>query len=121
METLYEINDKPSAVRFPRGNGYGIEVMKDLFGTEFENNELPARGKALEIGKGRIVKLAAKQHDSVSQVGRKYRCTILSIGTRLHDSVLAARAIEKVTHVITLSYHIISYHGHIITILYHIT
>ena len=78
---------RPSAVRFPRGNGYGAEVLRDLFGTDLPNNELPVRGTPLEIGKGRIIKPRVE--------GKKYRVALLSIGTRLHDSVLAARAIEK--------------------------
>ena len=28
VETLYTINDKPSMIRFPRGNGYGPELLK---------------------------------------------------------------------------------------------
>ena len=78
--------NRPSAVRFPRGNGYGVEKIHDLFGTVFPNNELPARGTPLEIGKGRIVQ---KRNQ-----GKNYYISILSIGTRLCDSVLAARAIE---------------------------
>ena len=78
---------RPSAVRFPRGNGYGVDTIRDLFGTKFSNNELPARGTPLEIGKGRVVKSRTQ--------GKKYRVSLLSIGTRLHDSVLAARAIEE--------------------------
>ena len=89
VETLYSINDRPSAVRFPRGNGYGLQLIKDLFGTVFEGDELPTRGEILEIGKGRIVKRVA------GDKRLKYHVSILSIGTRLHDSVLAARAIEK--------------------------
>merc|ERR1711968_172249 len=82
-------NDRPSAVHFPRGNGYGLQLIKDLFGTVFEGDELPARGEILEIGKGRIVKRVT------GDKGLKYRVALLSIGTRLHGSVLAARAIEK--------------------------
>ncbi|MBT5187822.1 MAG: 1-deoxy-D-xylulose-5-phosphate synthase [Kordiimonadaceae bacterium] len=53
----------PSAVRYPRGEGIGVE--------------LPAIGKALEIGKGRIVR-EGKQ------------IAILSLGTRLEESLKAA-------------------------------
>lgn len=83
---MYLIDDKPSAVRFPRGNGYGAEVLKDLFGTDMVNGELPARGTPLQIGKGRIVKKA--------ETGKKYRVAVLSIGTRLVESVMAARSVE---------------------------
>jgi 1-deoxy-D-xylulose-5-phosphate synthase len=58
VETAYTINDRPSAVRFPRGSGYGAEKLKDIVGSTNlkENNELPTRGAVLPIGKGRIVK-----------------------------------------------------------------
>ena len=50
------------------------------------SGDLPHRGKALEIGKGRIVKEGLK--------GRKYVATIVSLGTRMVDSIYAARTIE---------------------------
>jgi len=50
------------------------------------SGDLPHRGKALEIGKGRIVKEGLKN--------RKYTATIVSLGTRMVDSILAARTIE---------------------------
>jgi 1-deoxy-D-xylulose-5-phosphate synthase len=50
-------------VRYPRGEGVGIE--------------LPAKGTPLEIGKGRIVREGSK-------------IAILSFGTRLHESLKAA-------------------------------
>ena len=56
-------NSGPSAVRYPRGEGVGIE--------------LPKEGIALEIGKGRIVR-EGKQ------------IAILSLGTRLGQSLKAA-------------------------------
>ena len=56
-------NSGPCAVRYPRGEGIGVE--------------LPAVGKALEIGKGRIVR-EGKQ------------IAILSLGTRLEESLKAA-------------------------------
>jgi len=87
IETMYLIENKPSVVRFPRGNGYGAETLRDLFGTELLNGELPVRAKPLEIGKGRIVKQ--------SESGKAYKVSILSIGTRLADSVLAARSVES--------------------------
>ena len=40
--TAAGINDRPSAIRYPRGEGVGVE--------------LPAKGSPLEIGKGRIVR-----------------------------------------------------------------
>jgi 1-deoxy-D-xylulose-5-phosphate synthase len=53
----------PSAVRYPRGEGVGIE--------------LPARGTPLEIGKGRIVREGTK-------------IALLSFGTRLGECLKAA-------------------------------
>lgn len=88
IETAYHIDNMPSVVRYPRSNAYGPEKLKDLFNTDMlPSGELPARGTALPIGKGRIIK-----HGDISS--KKYRACILSIGTRLADSVLAARAIE---------------------------
>ena len=59
IETAYTIDNRPSAVRFPRGSGYGRDTLIDILGgTELgANNEMPARGTVLEIGKGRIVKI----------------------------------------------------------------
>ena len=89
VETAYTIDHMPSVVRYPRASGYGAEKLKDLLGTELPaNGELPARGKALPIGKGRIIKNGEYTHD------KKINVALLSIGTRLVDSVLAARAIE---------------------------
>jgi 1-deoxy-D-xylulose-5-phosphate synthase len=58
IETAYTIDNRPSAVRFPRGSGYGREKLLDILGSTDlgANNEMPARGTVLPIGKGRIVK-----------------------------------------------------------------
>ncbi|WP_284164612.1 1-deoxy-D-xylulose-5-phosphate synthase [Frigidibacter sp. SD6-1] len=63
VATAAAIDDRPSAFRFPRGDGTGVEM--------------PERGQPLEIGKGRIV----------AEGGR---VAILSFGTRLAE-VLKAR------------------------------
>jgi len=60
-------DDGPIAVRYPRGNGTGIA--------------LPETPQRLEIGKGRIVR-----------EGRQV--AILSLGTRLEESLKAAEALE---------------------------
>jgi len=86
VETAYSIDTLPSALRYPRGNGYGAEVLRDVLGTELVNGELPARGRVLPVGKGRVVKQGATD--------RALQATILSIGTRLVDAVLAARKLE---------------------------
>jgi 1-deoxy-D-xylulose-5-phosphate synthase len=68
VATAVEINDRPSALRYPRGEGIGLER--------------PPIGTALEIGKGRIV----KEGNSIA---------ILSFGARLEQCLLAG---EKLGH-----------------------
>jgi 1-deoxy-D-xylulose-5-phosphate synthase len=63
VATAAAIDDRPSAVRYPRGEGVGIEM--------------PARGVPLEIGRGRIVREGS-------------RIALLSIGTRLAECGKAA-------------------------------
>ena len=66
VETQHVINDKPSVTRYPRGNGYGEELLNDIYGlagtnsSVYVNGEMPVRGRALPIGKGRIVKEHSK-------------------------------------------------------------
>jgi len=57
------IDDRPSALRYPRGEGVGVD--------------LPAEGVPLEIGKGRIVREGSK-------------VALLSFGTRLAECLKAA-------------------------------
>jgi 1-deoxy-D-xylulose-5-phosphate synthase len=63
VATANAIGDRPSAFRYPRGEGWGLE--------------LPARGTPLEIGKGRIVREGTK-------------VAILSFGARLSECLKAA-------------------------------
>jgi 1-deoxy-D-xylulose-5-phosphate synthase len=63
VATQVAINDRPSAVRYPRGEGRGIEM--------------PECGVPLEIGKGRIVREGSK-------------IALLSFGTRLAECEKAA-------------------------------
>ncbi|MEM7170204.1 MAG: 1-deoxy-D-xylulose-5-phosphate synthase [Pseudomonadota bacterium] len=63
VATACQIDDRPSAFRYPRGESLGLEM--------------PARGTPLEIGRGRIVREGTK-------------VAILSLGTRLADSLAAA-------------------------------
>jgi 1-deoxy-D-xylulose-5-phosphate synthase len=63
VATQVAIDDRPSALRYPRGDGVGIE--------------LPQEGKPLEIGKGRIVREGSK-------------IALLSYGTRLAECLKAA-------------------------------
>ena len=63
VATAVAIDGRPSAFRFPRGEGVGID--------------LPEHGKPLEIGKGRIIKKGS-------------RVALLSFGTRLQECEKAA-------------------------------
>lgn len=63
VATQAAIDDKPSFLRYPRGDGVGVE--------------LPTEGVPLPIGKGRIVRSGA-------------RVAILSLGTRLAAALAAA-------------------------------
>ncbi|MBA4130796.1 MAG: 1-deoxy-D-xylulose-5-phosphate synthase [Hyphomicrobium sp.] len=63
VATAASINDRPSAVRYPRGEGIGLD--------------LPAEGTPLAIGKGRIVREGST-------------IAILSLGTRLSEALKAA-------------------------------
>ena len=63
VATAAQIDDRPSAVRYPRGEGVGVEM--------------PERGKPLEIGRGRVVR-----EGSV--------VAILSYGGRLQECLDAA-------------------------------
>lgn len=98
MKTCADFDDGPSVLRYPRGNGYGAEKLSELFGYELENGEVPTTGEALPIGKGRIVRKAGGHgvngDANTRGKSRDDRVAILSIGTRLHDSLIAAGDIE---------------------------
>ena len=64
VNTSVDINDRPSAFRYPRGNGLGVE--------------LPSINETLEIGKGRIIKEGKK-------------VAILNFGARLNECVNASK------------------------------
>ncbi|GAB3081586.1 1-deoxy-D-xylulose-5-phosphate synthase [Bordetella muralis] len=68
VATAVAIDDRPSAVRYPRGAGTGIA--------------LPARGKVLEVGRGRIVREGGGD------------IAILSLGTRLQECLKAADELD---------------------------
>jgi 1-deoxy-D-xylulose-5-phosphate synthase len=63
VATQAAIDDRPSALRYPRGEGVGVE--------------LPKEGVALDIGKGRILRQGSK-------------VALLSLGTRLAECLKAA-------------------------------
>jgi 1-deoxy-D-xylulose-5-phosphate synthase len=67
VATAASINDRPSAFRYPRGEGVGVD--------------LPERGTSLEIGKGRMIREGA-------------RVAILSFGTRLSEVEKAAEKLS---------------------------
>jgi 1-deoxy-D-xylulose-5-phosphate synthase len=68
INTSVEINDKPSAIRYPRGTGVGLE--------------LPSIDEKIEIGKGRVI-----------QKGKQ--ACILSLGTRLEECKIAAEELKN--------------------------
>jgi len=83
IQTAYELNDKPSAVRFPRGCGLGLQKLNQL---GYNLDEIPTKGKSVPIGKGRIIR--------EGRYGDTFRVAILSLGTRLVDSMDAAEYLE---------------------------
>ena len=68
INTSVDINDKPSAFRYPRGNGIGVN--------------LPNIDEKLEIGKGRIIKEGKK-------------VALLNFGTRLNECLIAQENLSK--------------------------
>ncbi len=63
VATAASIDDRPSAVRYPRGEGVGVDM--------------PERGEVLAVGKGRIVREGS-------------RVALLSLGARLQECLRAA-------------------------------
>ena len=68
INTSVHINDRPSAFRYPRGNGIGVEI--------------PSINELLEIGKGRVIKEGKK-------------IAILNFGTRLEECKKASEILFK--------------------------
>ena len=67
INTSVEINDRPSAFRYPRGNGVGVE--------------LPSIKETLEIGKARIIKEGEK-------------VALINFGARLQECKKAAEKLS---------------------------
>jgi 1-deoxy-D-xylulose-5-phosphate synthase len=67
VATQAQIDDRPSAVRYPRGEGVGLAR--------------PAAGTPLEIGKGRIIREGSA-------------IALLSLGTRLAECLIAAERLS---------------------------
>jgi 1-deoxy-D-xylulose-5-phosphate synthase len=99
VKTCADFDDGPTVLRYPRGNGYGIEKLQDLFGYKFENGEMPTKGVSLPIGKGRIIRRPGgfNVNGAANSRGktREDRVAILSIGTRLHEALIAANEVEE--------------------------
>ena len=68
VATLAGIDDRPSALRFPRGEATGLV-------------EVPTRGTALPLGRGRVLREGT-------------RVAILSLGPRLGEAMMAAGVLE---------------------------
>ena len=68
INTSIDINDKPSAIRYPRGTGVGLE--------------LPSIDQKIEVGKGRVI-----------QEGKQ--ACIISLGTRLEECKIAAEELNN--------------------------
>ena len=68
INTAVTINDRPCAFRYPRGNGYGVE--------------LPSIKETIEIGKARVI-----------QEGKQI--CLLSLGTRLEECKIAASELKN--------------------------
>jgi 1-deoxy-D-xylulose-5-phosphate synthase len=68
VATAAAIDDRPSALRYPRGEGIGLD--------------LPGRGSVLEIGRGRVLREGTK-------------VAILSYGTRLPEALKAAEELSS--------------------------
>ncbi len=75
INTSVDINDRPSAFRYPRGNGIGVE--------------LPSINEKLEVGKGRVIKEGKK-------------VAVLNFGARLNECLIASENLKKKGISITL-------------------
>ena len=75
INTSVDINDKPSAFRYPRGNGIGAQ--------------LPSIEEKLQIGKGRIIKEGSK-------------VALINFGARLKECLIAEENLAKKGIKITL-------------------
>ncbi len=67
INTSVDINDRPSAIRYPRGTGVGVD--------------LPSIDEKIEVGKGKVVQLGTQ-------------VCILNLGTRLEECKLAVEELK---------------------------
>jgi len=84
-------DDGPTVCRYPRGTGYGPDVLQNLFGYKLEDGQLPAKGEVIPMGKGRII----RRPGAARGKSREDRVAILTIGTRLHEALVAAQQVEE--------------------------
>ncbi|WP_435232428.1 transketolase C-terminal domain-containing protein, partial [Methylobacterium sp. sgz302542] len=82
VATLHAHDGGPSALRYPRGEGVGVD--------------LPEKGEVLEIGKGRIVRRAGETKGGA-------RVALLSLGTRLAEALKAADRLEEAGVAVTVA------------------
>ena len=68
INTSMDINDRPSAFRYPRGNGVGVQ--------------LPEITEKIELGKAKIIKEGKK-------------VAVLNFGARLQECILASENLTK--------------------------
>ena len=98
IKTQADCDDGPTVCRYPRGTGYGAETLKNLFGYQLENDEVPTKGEPIPIGKGRIIRRPGGFDGAESAMrgkSRQDRVAILTIGTRLHEALVAANELEE--------------------------
>jgi 1-deoxy-D-xylulose-5-phosphate synthase len=96
VKTCAEFDDGPTVLRYPRGTGYGPEKLQSLFGYKLENDEIP-KAETIPIGKGRIVRRPGGfdgQQSAMRGKRREDRVAVLSMGTRLHEALVAANEVE---------------------------
>ncbi|WP_287031513.1 1-deoxy-D-xylulose-5-phosphate synthase, partial [Methylobacterium sp. CG08_land_8_20_14_0_20_71_15] len=97
VATLHAHDGGPTALRYPRGEGVGVE--------------LPERGVPLPIGKGRIVREAeagspqgagkGTGNSTGNSTGR--RVALLSLGTRLAEALKAAETLVEAGYAVTVA------------------
>ncbi|GLS45758.1 1-deoxy-D-xylulose-5-phosphate synthase [Methylobacterium brachythecii] len=78
VATCHAHDSSPIALRYPRGEGVGIEM--------------PEQGEVLAIGRGRVIRRPAKA-----------RVALLTLGTRLGEALKAADELEKAGIAVTVA------------------
>lgn len=100
VATAAAYNDGPLALRYPRGEGTGIEI--------------PDTPEILEIGRGRVVHMTNHQSQTdaghpqklmgaYAHDGQKPDVALLSYGTRLQECLAAAKQLEALGKTVTVA------------------